>query len=109
MKTENTVMYVLRLALTLFLITAVVAGALAVPAFDEAVLRQHQRQPPVNDQLRGNGFAYIPDLRKGHFKAQTGGAQLQLLDYIGGDRVVDIQTEVATDSHTALPYRDHKA
>ena len=29
MKTENTVMYVLRLALTLFLITAVVAGALA--------------------------------------------------------------------------------
>ena len=29
MKTENTVVYVLRLALTLFLITAVVAGALA--------------------------------------------------------------------------------
>ena len=29
MKTENTVLYVLRLALTLFLITAVVAGALA--------------------------------------------------------------------------------
>ena len=29
MKTENTVMYVLRLALTLFLITAVVAGVLA--------------------------------------------------------------------------------
>ena len=29
MKTENTVMYVLRIALTLFLITAVVAGALA--------------------------------------------------------------------------------
>ena len=29
MKTENTVLYVLRLALTLFLITAVVAAALA--------------------------------------------------------------------------------
>ena len=59
MKTENTVLYVLRLALTLFLITAVVAAALAgvnsvtAPVIEK--LTYEKTQEAVSAVLPGGG------------------------------------------------------
>ena len=65
MKTENTVLYVLRIALTLFLITAVVAGVLAaVNAITEPIIaaaNEAKTQEAIASVLEGGYDEIIED------------------------------------------------
>ena len=85
------------------------AGALAGAALNQAVLRDHQGQPPVGDDLSVDGLAQITNLRQGHFKADGCGGQLQGAQHVHGCGIVDIQAEIPVDFHARFPYGAEKA
>ena len=87
---------------------ALAAGTFAGLVLEQAVLRHHQRQPAVGDDLAGNAFAHIPDLGQGHFKAETGGIEVHFPQQIHGSGIVDIQTVVTPQGKARLPHRDQQ-
>ena len=88
---------------------APVADALLGAVEEQAVLRDHQRQTAVDQQLTGHGLGHVPDLGHGHLKAQGGAGEFQHLGHIHRAGIVDIQAEVAADIQAQLPHGDQQA
>ena len=82
-------------------------GHLAVAApggvADHALVGDHQRQPAVDDHLRVQGLAEVPDLRDAQLEGGGGGDKARLPDHVQGQGVEDIQAEVAPDAHAEIP------
>ena len=91
------------------LLRALLTHALSGAVFHDAVLRDHQGHPAVDQHFRVHALADIPDLGQGHLKAQGGGGQFHLAAQIHRPGIEDIQAEIAADPQTALPNRQQQA
>ena len=73
------------------------------------MFRDHHGQAAIGDQLGVDSLAHVPDLGQGHLKADGGGGQLPVPQHIHGGGIVDVQAEVAVDSHACFSCRDQQA
>ena len=85
------------------------AGAFVGLVVDETVLRHHQGQPPVGDQLGVHRLTHVPDLGQGHFKAHRGGGHFQRTHDVHGGGVEDVQAEIPVNPHSGLPHGGNQA
>ncbi len=73
----------------------IVAGAGPGDVFYDAVLRNHQRQPPIGDDSRVDDLGDVPYLLQPQLKAERLGDESQIPRHLQGVGVVDIESEVA--------------
>ena len=73
------------------------AGADAGAVLHDAVFHQHQRQPPVDQQLRRDGLGDIADLRQRQLKRQKLRIKPLLAQVPHGAGIDDIEAEIAAD------------
>ena len=85
------------------------AGAFVGLVVNETMLRHHQGQPPVGDQLGVYRLAHVPYLGQGHFKAHRSGGHFQGTHDVHGGGVEDIQAEISVNPHSRLPHGGNQA
>ena len=85
------------------------AAALAGTAPDQAVFRDHQGHAAIDQHFAGDAFADVADLGQGHLKAQGHGSKFHIPCHQQRTGVIDVQAEVAAQTHICLPDGDHLA